>query len=145
MTFLLIKLFCRATLRGLTKASVFFLSTLLQHPSEDLQELAQALIPLVDLQPRLQNFSTERDFAHASRKWGEKVKALRITMDRVPEDDRYDDYDNWWDKLSDIVGILEGRGEVLLRVCSDLGADWKEVCSAWGVFIDTRLRRRDVW
>lgn len=100
--------------------------------------------PLIEGQPRLQQFSSERDYAHAHRRWQEKVKALRINMDRVPEDAREDDFDNWWDKLSDIVGILEGRGEALLRVCTDLGADWKEVCSAWGIFIDIRLRRRDI-
>ncbi|KAJ7583127.1 Nup85 nucleoporin-domain-containing protein [Mycena floridula] len=134
----------RATLRGLTKAAVFFLNTLLQHPSEELQELTKTLIPLVEGQPRLQNFTTEREFSHAFRRWQEKVKALRISMSRVPEDDRFDDFDNWWDRLSDIVGILEGRGEVLLRVCTELGADWKEACAAWGVFIDPRLRRQDL-
>ncbi|KAJ7587960.1 hypothetical protein C8J56DRAFT_1079610 [Mycena floridula] len=129
----------RATLRGLTKAAVFFL--MLQHPSEELQELTQTPIPLVEGQPRLQNFTTERELSHAFRRWQEKVKALRISMSRVPEDDRFDDFDNWWDRLSDIVGVLEGREEVLLRVCTELGADWKEACAAWGVLIDSRLRR----
>jgi len=131
-------------LRGLLKASVFFLNTLSRHPSEDLQQLARTLIPLVDSQPRLQNFTAERDFAYASRRWNDKVKAVRIEMDRVPEKDRQDDFDNWWDRLSDIVGILEGRGEIIQRVCGELGADWKEVCAAWGVFVDTRLRRQDL-
>jgi nuclear pore complex protein Nup85 len=131
-------------LRGLLKASVFFLNTLSRHPSEDLQQLARTLIPLVDSQPRLQNFTAERDFAYASRRWNDKVKAVRIEMDRVPEEDRQDDFDNWWDRLSDIVGILEGRGEIIQRVCGELGADWKEVCAAWGVFVDTRLRRQDL-
>ena len=131
-------------MRGLLKASVFFLNTLSRHPSEDLQQLARTLIPLVDSQPRLQNFTAERDFAYASRRWNDKVKAVRIEMDRVPEEDRQDDFDNWWDRLSDIVGILEGRGEIIQRVCGELGADWKEVCAAWGVFVDTRLRRQDL-
>ena len=131
-------------MRGLLKASVFFLNTLSRHPSEDLQQLARTLIPLVDSQPRLQNFTAERDFAYASRRWNDKVKAVRIEMDRVPEKDRQDDFDNWWDRLSDIVGILEGRGEIIQRVCGELGADWKEVCAAWGVFVDTRLRRQDL-
>jgi nuclear pore complex protein Nup85 len=102
------------------------------------------LAPLIDSQPRLQNFNAERDFAYASRRWNDQVKALRIEMDRVPEDNRYDDFENWWDRLSDIVGILEGRAEVIKRVCIELGSDWKEVCAAWGVFIDVRLRRQDL-
>lgn len=134
-----------ATLRGLTKASAFFFNTLLQHPSADLQELVEIISPLIVEQPRLQNYTTEREFAHASRRWRDRVKALRVTMDRVPEDERTDDsYNNWWDKMSDIVGVLEGRGEVLIRVCIELGTDWKEVCAAWGIFVDTRLRRRDI-
>lgn len=134
----------RVTLRGLSKASIFFLEVLSQHPSEDLHALTQNLIPLLDAQPRLRNFSAERDFAYASRRWKDKVKALRIEMDRIPEHDRHDGFENWWDRLSDIVGILEGRSEVIQRTCEELGADWKEVCAAWGVFVDTRLRRQDL-
>lgn len=102
------------------------------------------MIPLIETQPRLVNFSTEKDFAYAMRRWSEKVKALRIELDRVPEAIRFDDFENWWDRLSDIVGILEGRSEVLMRVCEDLGADWKEVCVAWTVFVDARSRRHDL-
>jgi len=98
----------------------------------------------VESQPRLQNFSAERDFAFASRRWKDRVKAVRIEMDRVPEENRFDDFENWWDSLSDIVGILEGRNAVIQRVCEDLGADWKEVCAAWGIFADSRLRRQDL-
>ncbi|ESK94829.1 hypothetical protein Moror_14153 [Moniliophthora roreri MCA 2997] len=134
----------RTILRGLSKASLFFLKTLLKHPSDDLQELVQTLISLVETQPRLQNFQTERDFANASRRWKDKVKALRVEMDRVPENLRFDETENWWDSLSDIVGILEGRGDHIQRVCAELGADWKEVCCAWGVFVDTRLRREEL-
>jgi len=106
--------------------------------------LTKALAPLIESQPRLQDYTAERDFAYASRRWKDKIKALRIEMDRVPEENRYDDFDNWWDRLSDIVGILEGRAEVIKRVCSELGSDWKEVCAAWGVFVDIRLRRQDL-
>ncbi|KAJ8095098.1 hypothetical protein PM082_010317 [Marasmius tenuissimus] len=134
----------RAVLRGLTKASVFFLNTLLKHPSRELQDLIPVLIPLVETQPRLRNFKAERDFAYASRRWSDKVKALRVEMDRIPEHLRFDDHENWWDSISDIVGILEGRGEVIQRVAEELGADWKEVCCAWGVFVDTRFRREDL-
>ncbi|KAL4250471.1 Nuclear pore complex protein Nup85 [Abortiporus biennis] len=134
----------RTTLRGLSKASSFFLETLTRHPSHHLPRLSQQLIPLLTNHPRLQQFHTERDFAIASRRWRDKVKVLRIELDRVPEDVRDDGFDNWWDRFSDLVGILEGREEVVKRLCKELGADWKEVAVAWGVFIDPRLRRQDL-
>ncbi len=123
---------------------MFFFKTLSQHESDSLRDLTKILIPLVDSQPRLSAYNTEKDFVHASRRWKEKIQALRVEMDRIPEEEREDDFDNWWDRLSDIVGILEGRGDVLQRVCDELGCDWKEVCAAWGVFINTRLRRQDL-
>ncbi|KAJ4470133.1 Nup85 nucleoporin-domain-containing protein, partial [Lentinula aciculospora] len=134
----------RSTIRGLSKALLFFLNNLLQHPSEDLQDLIKILIPLVESHPRLPQYTTERDFAYSSRRWKDKVKALRMEMDRIPEESRFDELYDWWDPLSDVVGILEGRGEVIQRVCEELGADWKEVCAAWGIFVDTRLRRQDL-
>ncbi|EKM49160.1 uncharacterized protein PHACADRAFT_265769 [Phanerochaete carnosa HHB-10118-sp] len=135
----------RATLRGLSKATAFFLDVLSQnHPSDHLQRLAQRLSPLLTDLPRLNQFDAEKDFALASRRWKDKVKTLRIELDRVPEDARDDGFDNWWDRLSDIIGILEGRAEVLKRVCAELGADWKEVCIAWTIFVDPRLRRHEL-
>jgi nuclear pore complex protein Nup85 len=136
--------FVRATLRGLSKATLFFLDILSRHPSEDLRRLSEELIPLIDSQPRLQNFTAGRDFAYASRRWNDKVKSLRLQLDRVPEGDRHDGFDNWWDRISDIVGVLEGREEVMQKICGDIGGDWKEVAVAWGVFVDTRLRRLDL-
>jgi nuclear pore complex protein Nup85 len=136
--------FVRSTLRGLSKASLFFLDILSRHPSEDLQRLSKDLMPLIDSQPRLQNFTVGRDFAYASRRWNDKVKSLRLELDRVPEEDRHDGFDNWWDRISDIVGVLEGREEVIQKICEDIGGDWKEVAVAWGVFVDTRLRRQDL-
>lgn len=134
----------RAILRGLSKAVTFFLGTLSEHPSGNLQRLAQSIIPLLSTQPKLQHFDAERDFAYASHRWKEKVRALRIELDDVPQSDRRDKFEDWWDRFSDIVGILEGREEVIRKVCEDLGADWREVCVAWGVFVDTRLRRQDL-
>lgn len=134
----------RTSLRGLSKASAFFLNVLSGHPSTYLQALAQQLSPLLTNHPRLHHFSAEREFAVASRRWKDKVKLLRIELDRVPESEREDGFENWWDRFSDIVGILEGRGDIIKRVCVELGADWKEVCAVWGIFVDTRLRRQDL-
>ncbi|CCM06137.1 uncharacterized protein FIBRA_08387 [Fibroporia radiculosa] len=134
----------RATIRGLSKASSFFLDVLARHPSPTLQKLSQQLIPLLTGHPRLHQFAAERDFAIAARRWRDKVKSLRLELDKVPEDDREDGFENWWDRLCDIAGILEGRVEVIKKLCLELGADWKEVCIAWGIFVDPRLRRQDL-
>ncbi|KAI0917961.1 hypothetical protein AcW1_006947 [Taiwanofungus camphoratus] len=134
----------RTTLRGLSKASSFFLDVLSKHPFLYLQELSQHLIPLLTDHPRLHQFSVERDFAVAARRWKDKVKTLRLELDRVPDQVRDDGFENWWDRFSDIIGILEGREEVIKKICIELGADWKEACAAWGVFVDTRLRRPDL-
>ncbi|KAI0630839.1 Nup85 nucleoporin-domain-containing protein [Trametes polyzona] len=135
----------RTVLRGLSKASAFFLNVLAQqHPSPYLQNLARQLSPLLTSHPRLHQYTAERDFAVASRRWKDRVKTLRLELDRVPTSERDDGFENWWDRLSDIVGILEGRGDVIKKVCVGLDADWKEVCSVWGIFVDTRMRRQDL-
>ena len=74
------------------------------------------------------------------------MKAFRVELHHVPEDDetRFDSFDNWWDRLSDLVAILEGREDVLMKVIRDLGGGWKEVVAAWGVFVDPRLRRQEL-
>ena len=131
-------------LRGLSKASLFFLEVLQRHPSDELNRMTSTLIPLLESQPRLINFTAEKDFAIAIRRWKDKMKALRIDMDEIPEANRSDSFSNWWDRLSDIVGILEGRPDVLQRVCEELGADWKEVCVAWSVFVTPRMRREEL-
>ncbi|KAI0070891.1 hypothetical protein K474DRAFT_1669600 [Panus rudis PR-1116 ss-1] len=135
----------RAVLRGFSKAASFFLDILSsKHPSVHLQRLSKHLAPLITGHPRLQQFDAERDFAIASRRWKEKVKTLRVELDRIPEDARDDGFENWWDRFSDIVGVLEGRGEVVKRICQENSADWKEVTVAWGVFVDSRLRRHEL-
>jgi nuclear pore complex protein Nup85 len=134
----------RTVLRGLSKASLFFLDVLKRHPLDDLQQIVETLGTLISTQPRLQTFTAERDFVLALNKWRNQVKALRIEMDRVPEAKRFDGFENWWDRFSDVVAILEGRADIIQRVCEELGADWKEVSAAWGVFVDARLRRQDL-
>jgi nuclear pore complex protein Nup85 len=116
----------------------------MRHPSEYLSSLAEHLRPLLAAQPRLLHFSAEREFVVAQRRWKDRVKSLRLELDRVPEDAREDNSGDWWDYLSNIIGILEGRAEIIEEVCLDFGGDWKEVCVAWGIFVDHRLRRQDL-
>lgn len=133
-------------IRGLAKSSVFFLDVLSKrHPSEDLQSLSVHLIEVLTTRPSLLMSKNQREYAIAARRWQENVRSLRFTLDGVPEDARHDGFDNWWEQLSDIVGVLEGRDHVLSRVCAELGADWKEVCVAWGIFVNARLQRHDMW
>ncbi|KAH8991666.1 Nup85 nucleoporin-domain-containing protein [Lactarius akahatsu] len=99
---------------------------------------------LTSSHPRIVQFSTEREFVVALRRWKEKVKSLRLELDRVPEDAREDDFENWWKPFSNIVGILEGRPEIIQNICIELNADWKEVCAAWSIFVNHRLRRQDL-
>jgi nuclear pore complex protein Nup85 len=119
----------RTALRGLTKATVFFLKLLSSsHPSSYLQSLSDSLIPILEDQPRLQQFKTEREFTLAHHRWKNQVKALRVELHHVPEDEetRFDGWDNWWDRLSDIVAILEGREDVLMKLSKILGEDGKK-------------------
>lgn len=137
-------------MRGLTKAAVFFLNVLSQHPSLALQDMTKLLIPLIMDQPRLQNFSSEREFAYAARRWKDKVKALRIEINKIPEAERTVDVgeageENWWAKLSDIVGVLEGRFDVVKTIVEEeFAGDWKEAVVAWGMFVEGRTRRQDL-
>lgn len=114
------------------------------HPSPDLQDLSQELIPLLETRPRRSNYVSDREFTNASRRWKDRVRTLRIEMDKVPEDNREDEYGNWWNRLSGIICILEGREDQVLRACEELGADWKEYAVAWTVFVDDRVRRSDL-
>ena len=137
----------RTAIRGLTKATVFFLKLLSSsHPSFYLQSHSESLITILEDQPHLEQFQTEREFTIAHRRWNNQVKVLRVELSRVPDDEKKntDDTGGWWDRLSDIVAILEGRDEVLIRVIPELGGGWKEVCAAWGIFVDPRLRRQEL-
>lgn len=135
----------RAIIRGLARSTVFFLDVLFQrHPSEHLQSLSEHLSEILSTRPSLLMSKNSREYVLSARRWSDNVKALRLELDHVPEDARHDGFDNWWEQLSDIVGLLEGRQDVLMRVCAELGADWKEVCVAWGIFVNPRLQRTDI-
>lgn len=126
------------------KLSIFFLRALENHPSENLQRIGRRLVDLLDKHPRQKHFGTEDEFSKHSRRWRERIKSLRIEIDRVPEDDRNDKYENWWDNVSDIVGVMEGREEILQRVCTSLGGTWKDIVCAYGVWINVGLRRSEL-
>ncbi|KZV65089.1 hypothetical protein PENSPDRAFT_756755 [Peniophora sp. CONT] len=134
----------RTVLRGLSKSSEFFIKALTRHPSEHLSTLAEHLGPVLLSQPRLVHYTVERDFVIAQRRWKERVRTLRLELDRIPDQARRDRSGDWWAPMSSIVGILEGRPDAIQDVCLDLGGDWKELCAAWGIFVDHRLLRQDL-
>ena len=102
------------------------------------------MVELLDKHPRQKHFNTEHEFFTNSRRWRDRVRSLRIELDRVPEDDRNDGFENWWDNVSDIIGVMEGREDVLQRVCVALGGSWKDIVCAHGVWADIRLRRGEL-
>ena len=134
----------RTVLRGLLKSSEFFVGALTRHPSKYVSALAEHLRPVLTSQPRLVQYTVERDFVIAQRRWKERVRTLRLELDRVPDTERRDKSGDWWAPMSSIVGILEGRADAIQEVCMDLGGDWKELCAAWGIFVDHRLLRQDL-
>ena len=134
----------RTVLRGLLKSSEFFVGALTRHPSKYVSALAEHLRPGLTSQPRLVQYTVERDFVIAQRRWKERVRTLRLELDRVPDTERRDKSGDWWAPMSSILGILEGRVDAIQEVCMDLGGDWKELCAAWGIFVDHRLLRQDL-
>ena len=134
----------RAVLRGLTKTSTVMFNLLNAHPSEHLRNIAHQLGPLVESQPRTGQFNAERDFAFASRRWKDRARALRVDLLKIPEDARDDGFENWWQRLSEIVGLMEGRADVLRKLSIEMNLDWKEYTIVWSLFVDPRLRRGDL-
>ncbi|TFK52007.1 hypothetical protein OE88DRAFT_1735010 [Heliocybe sulcata] len=134
----------RAIIRGLTKASVFFMEALSRHPSSALQDLSQKLIPLLQSHPHVRDYASVAEFSRASPRWKDKIKALRSEMSSISHDDRDDGFENWWDRMSDILSILEGRFSVIKHVCQELGADWKEICAAYATLVHPTLSRGDL-
>jgi nuclear pore complex protein Nup85 len=71
-------------------------------------------------------------------------------MDKIPEKERtvvigQRGEEDWWEKLSDIVGILEGRFEIVKRIVDEeFTGDWKDAVVAYGMFVNGRMRRQDL-
>lgn len=133
----------RAIMRGLAKASTFFLEVLSKHSSRHLANFAQQLKTLVEEHPRLNQFSAERDFSVKSWKWRDQIKALQLELATVPDEERQDEFENWWDRFSGIVGVLAGHVDMSIKVCREVGADWREMCALWCIYVNPTLRRSD--
>jgi len=112
--------------------------------------MVKLLQPLVMNQPHLRNFTSEREFVFAARQWRDQVKALRVEMDKIPERERTVHLDlrggeDWWEKLSDIVSLLEGESQKFKQIIkTKFSGDWKEGVAAWSIFVDRRTRRESL-
>jgi nuclear pore complex protein Nup85 len=71
------------------------------------------------------------------------VRALRNELEMLDDSEGRGD---WREGLEDLVGVLEGRQEVVLRVCSEEagGHGWREVLSVWGIWVQADFRRQDL-
>ncbi|KZW00006.1 hypothetical protein EXIGLDRAFT_723166 [Exidia glandulosa HHB12029] len=131
----------RSVLRGMARSAVHFLAKLENHPSPYLQHLAGSLVPLLGAHPRSSAYGMDNEFFLAWRQWKERVAVLRREFDAMPQREGVDE---WRAEVSDILGILEGNAEVVLRSCKDSEAGWREAVCVWGVWVRVGLRRDDL-
>ncbi|EJD50257.1 hypothetical protein AURDEDRAFT_160791 [Auricularia subglabra TFB-10046 SS5] len=107
----------RCVLRGLGRSAVHFLAKLDSHPSPYLQHIANTL-----------------------RQWKERVAVLRREFDALPPREGGE----WRAGLADVLGILEGNAEVVVRCCRESEEGWREAVCVWGVWVRVGLRRDDL-
>jgi nuclear pore complex protein Nup85 len=132
----------RAVLRGLAKAPLFFLETLAQHPISEVRDCAELLGKLVAQMPRLTAFTSQKAYESARDAWLGQVRLAREALVKIPESARDDGFENWWNWISDMVGVMEGSDYILGDLCRQLGADWKDVVAARALFARKLPTRR---
>ena len=133
----------RCILRGLSAGALHFFALLASHPSPELRSII-ALIPRVlNAQPRSTSFSTENEFFVAHRRWLQEVRQLRVEVDMLDDGDGRGE---WREGLEDMMGVLEGKQDVIVRMCSDEegGHGWREAVGVWGIWVNVELRRDDL-
>ncbi|KAG8930276.1 hypothetical protein FRC02_004409 [Tulasnella sp. 418] len=133
----------RCTIRGLSAGAMHFFSTLASHPSATLRRIAPLLPPLLKSHPRSTSFRSEHEFFSAHRKWKDSLRRLRSEIELLEDSDGQGD---WREGLEDLLGVLEGNQEVIMKVCGEDvgGGGWREVIGIWGVWVEPNLRRDDL-
>lgn len=113
---------------------------LTSHPSLTLRNLAPQLQRILSSHPRSTSFATEQEFYTAHRRWKASVKGLREQLDVIQ------DAEEWREGLNDLVGVLEGDKDVILKVCDEDygGFGWREAVSVWGIWVDVEIKRQDL-
>lgn len=119
-----------------------FFTNLSKHPSPSLRHIAASLPKILQEHPRASNFSTEHEFFTSMRRWKDSVRILRNEVQMLDESEGRGD---WREGLEDLVGVLEGKQDVIMRVCAGDygGSGWREVFGVWGLWVQQDFRRSD--
>ncbi|KAG9033438.1 hypothetical protein FRB95_014804 [Tulasnella sp. JGI-2019a] len=137
------KLLVRATIRCLSEGAVRFIKMLTSHPSLTLRQIALNLQRVLSSHPRSTSFNTEQEFYAAHRRWRGTVRGLREQLNVLEENDGRGE---WREGLEDLVGVLEGDKDVILKVCDEEygGYGWREAVAVWGIWVDVEVKRLDL-
>ncbi|KAG8894882.1 hypothetical protein FRB99_000927 [Tulasnella sp. 403] len=132
----------RATIRGLSKGAIHFFQDLKNHPSAHVRHIAPMLTKVLESHPTSSQFATELEFFNAHRRWKDTVRPLRNELQLLDDSEEGD----WREGLEDLVGVLEGDQDTVMRVCSEEngGYGWREVLGVWGVWVQVDFRRQDL-
>ncbi|KAG8913367.1 hypothetical protein FRC00_002541 [Tulasnella sp. 408] len=133
----------RATVRGLWKGASHFFNILSSHPSPILRRIAPQLVKTLESHPRSTSYGTEQEFFSAHSRWSDSVRLLRRELQLLNKTEGQGD---WREGLEDLVGILEGKQDVIMKVCSEgEGATgWREAVAVWGIWVRPDFKRQDL-
>ncbi|KAG8869065.1 hypothetical protein FRB97_001630 [Tulasnella sp. 331] len=137
------KLLVRATIRCLSEGAARFIKMLSSHSSLTLRQIAPHLQRALSSHPRSTSFNTEQEFYTAHRRWRGTVRGLREQLNVRDENDGRGE---WREGLEDLVGVLEGDKDAVLKVCDEDygGYGWREAVSVWGIWVDVEVKRADL-
>ncbi|KIO24693.1 hypothetical protein M407DRAFT_25939 [Tulasnella calospora MUT 4182] len=133
----------RATVRGLWKGASHFFSILSSHPSPILRRIAPQLVKTLESHPRSTSYGTEQEFFSAHSRWSDSVRLLRRELQLLNKTEGQGD---WREGLEDLVGILEGKQDVIMDICSEGegAAGWREAVAVWGIWVRPDFKRQDL-
>ena len=124
----------RAHLRS-ASSLLTLLST--SHPSPSLRRLAEIPVQLVDTFPRSTAFKTEREFLAKSREWRQEAQEAQAEFANLAQEAGQDEDE---DGLRGLLKVLAGEEAAVV----ELSEDWREATAAWGVWVNSGLRRDDL-
>ncbi|KAG9019091.1 hypothetical protein FRB90_006405, partial [Tulasnella sp. 427] len=132
-----------ATLRGIWKGASHFFGLLSSHTSPILRRIAPQLVKTLESHPRSTSYGTEQEFFSAHARWSDSVRTLRRELRML---DKSEGVGDWREGVEDLVGILEGKHDVLMKVCSegDGAEGWREAIAVWGIWVRPDFKRQDL-
>ncbi|KAL8279181.1 hypothetical protein RQP46_008437 [Phenoliferia psychrophenolica] len=128
--------------RCILRAHLRSASTLLtllstSHSSPTLRRLAEIPVRLIDSFPRSTAFKTEREFLVKSREWRRDAQDAQTEFAELAQEPGQDEDE---DGLRGLLKILVGEEGAVL----EHSEDWREAVAAWGVWVNSGLRRDDL-